>query len=293
MLRSGLIYAVSGVDLPASVLMSALLASLVISILSAFYMSVTEQLAHDRNQYIERFNLEMEIARKFQMAILPDGEHTLSGVQIGVRYVPYFELSGDIFDIYLLQSGKVRVFLADISGHGVQSSLLGMSLKTYYNNLREEYDSVDTVLEKLNEFFYNKLSLHGQFATAFLIDIDTEEKTLSYSSAGHLPQILVSSLNFRYMKSGGRPLGVVREVHYQRVTVNYNSGDQILLFTDGLTDGLKNENFDDQYRELEKMLRPLLNQKPLTLLNSLIYEVDRMNKSADPLDDIALLSIKL
>jgi sigma-B regulation protein RsbU (phosphoserine phosphatase) len=89
----------------------------------------------------------------------------------------------------------------------------------------------------------------GKFVTFFYGVLDAAEKTLRYTNAGHLPPILIrANEQVQELDSGGAVLGVFPAWQYEDGRVRFESGDRLLLFTDGITEaGLPGgEEFGEQ-----------------------------------------------
>jgi len=67
---------------------------------------------------------ELEIARRIQTSILPEGMPELSGVRIAAQYVPMSQVAGDFYDFLVVDDRRVGVLIADVSGHGVPAPWL-------------------------------------------------------------------------------------------------------------------------------------------------------------------------
>ncbi|EMO09928.1 stage II sporulation protein E domain protein [Leptospira borgpetersenii str. Noumea 25] len=79
---------------------------------------------------------ELNLAKKLQTEILPDIP-SVAGIQIHSMYLPMMEVGGDLYDLFQIRPGVLRVFLADATGHGIQAALLTMTLKGILESIKK------------------------------------------------------------------------------------------------------------------------------------------------------------
>lgn len=158
-----------------------------------------------------------------------------------------------------------------------------------------QMDNPAKILEQTNKhIFYD--SKKGMFVTCFLAIVDTKNKTITYSNAGHIPQYLVkkASVNEDYiteMYVGGKPLGFVESASYKNKKISYEKSDTIVMFTDGVTETF-NEN-SEEYGE-SKLKDILKNEYDSSseLLKDIVDETIYFRADAPQFDDITLLIAK-
>ncbi len=137
---------------------------------------------------------ELEIARRIQTSILPEGMPELSGAIIAAQYVPMSQ-AGDFYDFLLVDDRRLGVLIADVSGHGVPAALVASMVKVAIAAQAEHADDPAKVMAGLNSVLSGKLQ--GQFVTAAYLFLDLAAGIGRYSAAGpSTPATL----------SGGRPI---------------------------------------------------------------------------------------
>ncbi|MCB1160616.1 MAG: response regulator, partial [Leptospiraceae bacterium] len=115
---------------------------------------------------------EIRLARQIQEKLLPINLEEIKGLQFSVKYLPYGELSGDIYDIAEIFPGYIRIFLADATGHGISAALVTMLIKSEYETIKSSFASPAKTLMELNtRFIQNYINLNEIFP-AFILDID-------------------------------------------------------------------------------------------------------------------------
>ena len=97
------------------------------------YADLRRELA-ERNRQLEiaqaKLDLELNLARKVQLGLMPRAPRPQGVIRLAVRYQPANQLGGDVYDFAALDGGRLGVLVADVSGHGVNAALLSGMVKT-------------------------------------------------------------------------------------------------------------------------------------------------------------------
>jgi serine phosphatase RsbU (regulator of sigma subunit) len=237
---------------------------------------------------------EMELAKRIQTALLPDKER-IKGFEIAATMSPAEEVGGDYYDIIETPRGDKWVTIGDVSGHGVDSGLLMMMAQTSIlsilndrNNCKpsEVLNSVNTVIR---ENISRMGSDHYMAITAIRFN-DTQMKI-----AGKHQDIIIyraASSKTETISTQGTWLGITDDIEEYLVdtSTTLDTGDIVLLFTDGITEAtnLKNEMYGQN--RLEHCLNQYADLPVGKLINKIIKDV--LSFQEKQLDDITLLAIK-
>ncbi len=230
---------------------------------------------------------EMEIAHKIQLSILPRVLPEVPGLVMAARYVPMDSVAGDFYDALVQDRRYLCVLIADVSGHGVGAALIASMLKIAFASQQGRLSDPSQVLEGMNQALYNKLE--NNFVTAACISLDFKVGTLSYAAAGHPPLLIYRKSEQKILELGnnGLILGPFGDSTYPLTTVLLESGDRIVLYTDGIieTRNTMGDFFGEQgFKEFIK------SQKDLSLesfVDSLLGHLSAWSTKAAkaPLDD--------
>lgn len=174
-------------------------------------------------------------ARDFQQSLLPEAVRT-AGLSIEVTYQPAEMVGGDLYDIFVLEEGRVRVFLADAPGHGVPAALTTMFIKSQYELCKHAARTPDEALSTMNRSFagtYGQLGLHF---TAVCFDLDARSRTVRWATAAHPPLVLIDGSSATELETGGAFIGVDADAAFLKGERTLPPGARVYAYTDGLTE---------------------------------------------------------
>ncbi|MCP4137069.1 MAG: SpoIIE family protein phosphatase [bacterium] len=238
---------------------------------------------------------DLLLAKIIQDKILPRNIDEIDGLYFHIEYLPLIEIGGDFYDIYKMKNGVIRIFLADAVGHGIVASLITMLIKSEYEKIKgmEEIESDPLkAMKAFNSIFVDKYSDLNLFFTGILMDIDLENGKIVYFSAGHPTQYLAREGQLIELPRTGRVVGVLEEIKGSTHEIDYQKGDKILLFTDGLFEEFNQDKKifgEDRAREV------IVNNsgKPIVEIIDLVIEemIDFVDES-ELFDDITVIGIE-
>lgn len=237
---------------------------------------------------------ELSMARKLQCSLLPK---ELPDDKIGFSFIykPCEAIGGDFLDIFKIDGNHVGIYIADVSGHGVPASMLTIFLRSA---LDKKLLSPSSALKELYKEFNNSSFDESLYITIFYAILDLEDKTMSYSNAGHnVSPIIFGKNRFETLWLPGIPISSwMDDPVYKDASVRLQSGDRLFFCSDGIIE-MKNA-LNEQFGE-ERMLKLLMDNtiEPTAVLNVLVEEACRfagLAGTSDILDDItmALLEIR-
>jgi len=179
-------------------------------------------------------NKELEIAKRIQSGLLPEGNVRVPGLEIAAKYVPASSVAGDFYDFLIRDGRGLGALVADVSGHGVPAALSASMVKIAIRSQADRAESPADVLSGLNSVLFG--NMQGQFVTAGYLFLNAANRELTYAGAGH-PPLLVWRAQQRKVESieeNGLFLGAFPECRYANVKAGFTPGDRCLMYTDGV-----------------------------------------------------------
>lgn len=179
-------------------------------------------------------------ARPLQRRMIPRSfsDHRVS---VFVEYLPALQVGGDYACIRSVGEDRLYLVIGDISGHGITSALLMSRISTEIERLVEAGQDLAATAEFLNNSINSMLGEDWCYLTLFGAAIDFPSQTLSYINCGHPGQLLWSQREQTVVRldSQNLPLGLFSSQVFGTAiqkTVQMQSGDKLLLFTDGISE---------------------------------------------------------
>ncbi|MCB1194133.1 MAG: SpoIIE family protein phosphatase [Leptospiraceae bacterium] len=236
--------------------------------------------------------LDLIKARNIQNNIISFNHNDIKDLKINIYFKPMMQVGGDIYDIYEVNEGLYRIFIADATGHGVQAALTTMLIKSEYDKLKVFEISPSIILKIFNTTFLRRYYKLTMFFTCAIIDINLKENKLTYSSAGHPAQYLIRGGLLETLHTKGKMVGLIEDVNYGEINIETNTSSKLILFTDGIYEEFseKEEEFGD--RRLEKIIIDNLNNPLDILLHNIIKEEEKWRGNNPVRDDITLIGIE-
>lgn len=244
-----------------------------------------------------RMKKELNYAREIQLSMLPKNDAVIGELEISAISVPASEVGGDYFDYFKISDHEVGFFICDVSGHGVASGLLLSGLRSCMHLILEENTNPKIVLEKLNRMI-RKTQSRKMFVTAIFAIIDLEKNKCMLFNAGHLPPYKISgeSKEIFKIKKHGLALGAMNTVEKEgtanEVLFDFNKGDKLILYTDGVNEAMNASKSEYGLDNLELFLNNNSEKKSNELVNGLIEDVRKFTNNSVSRDDLTLLIIQ-
>lgn len=251
--------------------------------------------AHDAALERAQVQRDLDLAREMQQGLLPKqfpGREQAPGVEIFARLHPAKEVSGDLYDFFQVEPGKLCFVVGDVSGKGVAAGLFMAVTRTLIRATAIPGRSPLEILQRVNAQLCaeNPANL---FVTMILGIVETSTGRMEYGQGGHNPPILIPVQGDPlYEPSGGMPLGVFEDAKFGQRQLELKIGETLLVYTDGVTEAMnpKRELFGEE--RLKEAVRGQSRFSPEVLTQQVVAEVARFANGAEPSDDITLLAIQ-
>jgi serine phosphatase RsbU (regulator of sigma subunit)/ligand-binding sensor domain-containing protein len=182
----------------------------------------------------ERKTLELEEARKLQLSMLPKAVPSLPDLDIAVYMQTANEVGGDYYDFKLGDDGTLTAAVGDATGHGLQAGTMVAATKSLFNSLAQDRHPV-SILAKASHAL-KEMGFHNMYMGMIIAKF--KENQLRLATAG-MPYPLIyraAAGNVEEVELKGMPLGSFVDVQYQSKDLNLNTGDVVLLMSDGLAE---------------------------------------------------------
>jgi len=187
---------------------------------------------------------ELEDALEIQRRLLPKELSQIEGFKVSAAWRPARAVSGDYFDALKFDESRMALCIADVSGKGMPAALLMSNIQAVVKAVASETVSPAELCTRVNRVV-SANTADDKFITFFYCLLDASRKRLTYSNAGHNPGVVVRRTGAMLrLERGGTVLGPFARCVFEQGEITVESGDRILLFTDGVTEA-RNEAGDE------------------------------------------------
>jgi serine phosphatase RsbU (regulator of sigma subunit) len=240
----------------------------------------------------ERIEREFQLARQIQKTFLPQSIPSSDGWGIDLRWRTAREVGGDFYDVFRTSSGKIALAIADVSDKGMPAALYMTVTRTLIRSISQTIDSPAKVLDRVNDLLVRD-SQDGMFVTCIFALLDPETGVLDYAIAGHnLPLIFRNEKHeVEKLSKGGIALGVVENYNYEDCRVTINAGDNLLLYTDGVTEAFSSSGELFSESRLIEAVKNQSHDSAHQFLQDLEDLIDTFRQGEPASDDLTMIAI--
>ena len=245
-------------------------------------------------QLIEKKRLEgqLEVAREVQLELLPANDPKLEGFDIAAYNYSTEEVSGDYYDWVSIYEDQIGLVIADVSGKGVPAALLMAFLRASLRAAIHIGYAPHISMSKVNYLLWESIE-RNQFVTAFYGVIDASNRTLAYTNAGHNPPLLMEADGkVHFMERGGLPLGMFRNTRYYEYYQSIETGQILVLYTDGVTEAQNPQGEEYGRNRLEKAVVANRHRSAREMISAIQQEVNVWTEGLGATDDMTFFIIK-
>ena len=254
-----------------------------------------------------RMSKDLDAAARVQQSLLPTARLDSADIRVAWQYLPCDELAGDFLNFFPLDEKHVALFVVDVSGHGVASSLLSVTIARVLtaqisaSSLLVQPTEGGTprivppveVAVELNRRFPMEEQGGLYFTMLYgILNIDTRE--FRYVSAGHDPPLHVPRSSApRFLPATGFSIGWLDDVDFDEEVVQLDRGDRLILYSDGVPEAM-----DEQMAEFgeERMIEVITRSRSGPVDNSVTELRDAVRawcQTNGPKDDVSILAVEI
>jgi phosphoserine phosphatase RsbU/P len=245
----------------------------------------------------ERYKEELDIATRVQNSLLPSKLEKNQAYEIVAFTRAADEVGGDYYDTFKLDNDRTVLIIGDVSGKGTSAAFHMAQMKGVFQSLVQLDLDPKEFLVHANSALSRCLEATSFITVSYFI-VDRKSRKVSFARAGHCPTLYFNAQKneTKYFKNKGLGLGILRNSNFHKyVQVNefdFNSGDIIILYTDGITEACNDKKKQFGYDKLQAALVKYSNQSPENIQEGIINDLYKFcgKKSLD--DDYTLLIVK-
>ena len=246
--------------------------------------------AHELILEHERHRQQLEMARDIQLRMLPRSRPEVAGYSFGDYYRAARTVGGDWYTYRTTSNGCLVIAVADASGKGLPAALKIVDFASELRHCLKTIASLKQAMSQLNQFV---CELEESFITFCVAVLDPREHRLSIANAGHMAPLrrcadgVVEALG---TARSGMPFGVDPHEEYHPFSLKLSPGDEIVLYTDGVTEAMNRTNdLFGTARLLEVLAAPAPDVEGR--VRAIVDRVEQFRNGRSPSDDTCIVAL--
>ena len=246
------------------------------------------------DKYQRRLEADLKVAERVHRSMIPASRRE-GDLEISCEFIPMIGVGGDYASVYFQSDRRCVVGICDVMGHGVASALLATRVNSFVLSQAPSVRHPCQLVEALNEFIYRTFRETDLYLTFFSLFIDLETKTVVGSGCGHPPVLVYDNQNHvvQRLQSENTIIGLFEDLSStcSMLEIPFTRGDQLLLYTDGLTESTNQAGVALGVDGLERYFKESMHLPPGRCIEAICGRVRDFREGRPADDDQLVLAI--
>ena len=245
----------------------------------------------ERRLSSSRKNLMADIdkAKQLQRSILPEHEYIFHSYEIFGITMPAEIVGGDFYDYIKVgdEEERLGIVVGDAASKGLSASAEAMYISGAIRMAGNFQMKISPMMKRMNELV-NKIFSDDKFSTLFYCEISDDKKgLLLFANAGHNPPMFIKSKSKRisYLKPTGPLLGPAPHSRYDTDSLNFEKGDILVIYTDGITEAANDKYQFYEEKRLERVIRKNIDKSSKEIALNIIDDVVKFSTEKSKYQD--------
>jgi sigma-B regulation protein RsbU (phosphoserine phosphatase) len=241
---------------------------------------------------------ELEIAREIQVSLQPQKIPEIPGLSISSFSKPAKIVGGDFFNFVKRQDNQLLSIVGDVAGKGIPAALYAAQIQSMFESLSEQSTSPADIMKGLNQLICRRLR-EGDFITAVIAFFESGQNSITIARAGHNWPLYykAQTQTIQSLKPPGVCLGIDMGMGFseclQEKKISANSGDILLLYSDGITEAMNSRKNLFDLSRLKSALKESAHFSAEKIIESINHRLDGFIESEELHDDVTMVAIKV
>jgi phosphoserine phosphatase RsbU/P len=246
-------------------------------------------------EYMQSVDRMLKIGSRIQQDFLPRELPQVEGWELCAKFRPAMEVSGDYYDAFVLEDGRIAVVIGDVAGKGVGAALYMALNRTLLRAFTEQAvrdgARVKECVPALNDYLVRNHKGRGRlFSSLFFGVIEPDTGRLEYVNAGHPPPCIVTKHSVVELDPSGPAVGLTGAARFGFKEAEIPPGGVLIAYTDGVTEARSPEGEEFGDGALETAVAGLAGLSATEAVSSLCSEAESYCRG-ELLDDLTMLAV--
>jgi sigma-B regulation protein RsbU (phosphoserine phosphatase) len=237
-----------------------------------------------------RMEEDLMAARELQTWLLPTEPPDLANLQTAIGLRPAREISGDIYDFSQHDDDHATLAFGDVSGKGAAAALYGSLMSGLLRTVARRRRNPSALMKALNEALVAR-KVEARYVTLLVMLWHPHSRSFEMSNAGALPPMICRQGELLKLRVEGVPLGLLPDRDYEEISFQAQTGDVIVLYSDGIPDHLGPEGDEYGRARLAKVVLASYKLTAQGVIDAIFADLDRFNPEL--FDDQTLVVLKV
>jgi sigma-B regulation protein RsbU (phosphoserine phosphatase) len=250
----------------------------------------------------ERLHRELALAAEVQRRLLPEAAPAVSGIELAGVCLPARGVGGDYYDFIDLGGERLGLAIADVSGKGISAALVMSSVQAYLRSQTVVASGpsgarLGDLVTRIN-LLLCRSTASSTYVTFFYAEYDAAARRLTYVNAGHNPPLLLrgreaSGEPYARLTSGGPVIGVFETPLFEQGSVELESGDVVIAYTDGVTEALDRSGEEFGEERLIEAVSTAADVSANAIRDAVLHRINEWSAGTPQHDDLTLVVTKV
>ena len=238
-----------------------------------------------------RMEEDLKAARELQTWLLPTEAPDLVNLEVAVGLRPAREISGDIYDFSEHDNDHATIAFGDVSGKGAAAALYGSLISGILRSAVRRRRSPAALMKVLNDALVAR-KVEARYVTMLVMLWHPQTRHIEMSNAGSLPPMICRGGEIIKLRVEGVPLGLLPDRDYEEITFEAQTGDVIVLYSDGISDHMSPAGHEYGRGRLANVVRTHCRKSAQQLLDAVFADLDHFNRELFDDQTVVVMKVK-
>ena len=253
--------------------------------------------AKEKEKEIEHIESDLDAARDIQANLLPPKIPQIPGYDVFPFYRSATEVGGDYYDFFPIDSQRLAMVVADVSGKSIPGSMVMATTRTLLRLLGPQLGTASAIMRQTNTWVAKDIK-RGMFVTAIFAVLDVRSREMAVCSAGHNPMVVFRERTgeCELVNPNGIALGFdagpIFDRTLQERKITLEGGDRVVMYTDGVVEAMSEEHEEYGDERFYTFVRDHARMRSKDFVLALVRELDEHKGNAEQHDDITISTFR-